>query len=301
MSSGGDSSKFTLLRAVNEYSKALLDSVRNAASQGSDPQKALENTKEAWKNKLAADLVDAYSGSTLRTKLGRAASHLDKVKSWACQAWPRSGGVIMVEARLVEGSKLLVGGSSGVLQAVFEVGLAWDYVFDLPYIPGSSLKGAMRSAALALLGSSYGDLIDSIFGSRNASGCLEVFDAYPIEVSDHLLEPDVITPHYYSGGVIIDSELEAQPVPVVHVSVAPGTVFRFIISHRCSRGILNQLSAALSSELKISASGSGSLAALLSAALLSGVGARTGKGYGVFMPLSYESGCSANTSFHERR
>ena len=57
--------------------------------------------------------------------------------------------VVDIEASLSEHSKLLVGASGGMLHAMFEVGLSWDYILDLPFIPASSVKGAIRSWLIA--------------------------------------------------------------------------------------------------------------------------------------------------------
>ncbi len=279
----------SILGLARDRALELLKVVAGAEGAQDPWVKARESLESVWKARggVAASMAAEYSGGALQSRLAAARRHLEAVHRWACRAWPNAGGVAVVDARLVEGSRLLVGGSSGVLQAVFEVGMAWDYVLDLPYIPGSSLKGAMRASAQALLGGDYKGLLDSVFGPETESkkkfaGCLEVFDAYPVEAPRGLLDVDVITPHYYKGGEVRSSELEVQPMPLVHVSVAPGTVFRFVVAHRCPDRVLQQLSQALRERLKINASGAGALAALLGAALLNGVGARTGKGYGVF-------------------
>ena len=284
----------TMLGIASERSLEMLKRVVERAEKAGDPwraaRKALDEALDE-RGRVAVEIQTAYSGQALLDRLKAARSHLEAVHRWVCRAWPNTGGVAAVKARLVEGSRLLVGGSTGVLQAVFEVGLAWDHVLDLPYIPGSSLKGAMRASAEALLGDEYKSVVEAVFGSRSSSGCIEVFDAYPVEAPGNLLDLDVVTPHYYKGGEVKESELEAQPVPVVHLSVAPGVAFHFIVAHRCPESVLRGLSTAFHNKLRIKASGPGAVAALLIVALFSGVGARTGKGYGVFRVEDFSFGC----------
>jgi Uncharacterized protein predicted to be involved in DNA repair (RAMP superfamily) len=55
-----------------------------------------------------------------------------------------------VDVRAVVSTKLLVGTASGFLKVITEVGMHWDPVLDLPYVPGSSIKGILRSNALEL-------------------------------------------------------------------------------------------------------------------------------------------------------
>ncbi len=230
-------------------------------------------------------------------------------------------GFGFVDARYRAASKLLIGASAGIFAAVFEVGLAWDMVFDLPYIPGSSLKGLVRSWSLRscaelanmerrrecaervfqLFGATVGRLAQGdeiqwfveVFGDVPTvarkeggwAGLVTFYDAYPVargtgSLGCGLLEPDVVTPHYYRGGEPVGDELEASPVPVPHLAVAPGTVFRLVVSldpggEEAARSLARLLGGSRSFSDGVSA-----LAWLLVNALREGVGARTGKGYG---------------------
>jgi len=300
---GSGAARKGVLEAALEYASRVLEAVARAGDSRDRTRDRRERSKDVYSSieeelrrvkeeraRLALELAKAYSGEAAGERLRLAERHLDSLRRWACRALPW-GGVFSVDARVVEGSRLLVGASSGVLQGVFEVGLAWDHVLDLPYIPGSSLKGAMRASAEAHLKDSHED----VFGGEGRAGCLTVFDAYPVGLpggrAGALLEPDVVTPHYYEGGVVRGSELEAKPVPVVHVSIAPGVVFRFVAVHQCSGEVLQRLSRALAGK-GINASGEAALAALMAAALFNGVGARTGKGYGILKPERVAFGCT---------
>ncbi|MEB3816361.1 MAG: type III-B CRISPR module RAMP protein Cmr6 [Desulfurococcales archaeon] len=240
-------------------------------------------------------------------------------------------GYCVVDATARLNSRLLVGASSGALAAVFDIGLSWDQVLGLPFIPGSSLKGLLRSWSiryclerygdsqarrgciedfLALTGlggealtreelREYGSLlgVEKVELKEASAGLLLVFDAYPVRGGAGsggcgLLEPDVLTPHYYRGGRPVQDEFEATPVPVVHLSVAKGSEFRFTLAvPRLEKGLRSRLAGLLGLNRE---AGEALIAfKLFSEAILEGVGARTGKGYGVFEITSLRASHSA--------
>lgn len=142
----------------------------------------------------------------------------------------------------------IVGSSEPELHIPFEVGLFWDPVFNVPFIPGTSIKGAVRSAFEELLAR---DLMSSnipekeikerveeevkrVFGAGGVSAGLVGFtDAYPVSAEERLLEPDVVTPHYPGKR----DELEAEPTPNVFVTIARGVTFRFYVFYVPRGGI----------------------------------------------------------------
>ena len=230
--------------------------------------------------------------------------------------------VISVDATLE--SKMLIGIGSGSLYNVFEVGLSWDYIYDLPYIPASAIKGAMRSWAIRKCVENNDDLQDrrrcfegvldlfgsclgvipsrdeniwfkdqEVFGEIPKSklafiGNLFVADSYPISrgkglTGYGLLEPDIMTPHYYNGGEVVRDEFEVSPNPLPYLSIAPGTRFRFIVgvrSRSANKDFIKDLSIRLFN--KEISSLSILVAMILAATLREGIGAKTAKGYGCF-------------------
>ncbi|MEM1509194.1 MAG: type III-B CRISPR module RAMP protein Cmr6 [Thermofilaceae archaeon] len=128
----------------------------------------------------------------------------------------------------IERGLVSAGGAFG--KVPFEVGLAFDPVFNVPYIPASSLKGAFRQA-LELKWDK--DMAELIFGGKNEAGLIGVTDAYPVQIKvedqrggvPRLFEPDVLTPHYPGKEV----EINVQPNPVVFATIAPGVVFEFYV------------------------------------------------------------------------
>jgi hypothetical protein len=86
-----------------------------------------------------------------------------------------------------------------------EIGLAWHPLFNAPYIPATTLKGALRAGARrGACGLPPADL----FGYVGQEGALIITDALP--ASSAAVEPDVITPHYKEPDVRED---RAEPTP----------------------------------------------------------------------------------------
>lgn len=108
-----------------------------------------------------------------------------------------------------------------------EIGLAWHPVLDLPYIPGSSIKGAARA---------YAEINNlpcaEIFGTTEESGDVVFFDAFPIDLSEKgggkisLITLDVLTPHYHRD---LMAEHSVAPTPLVFPVVAPNVKFTFLV------------------------------------------------------------------------
>ena len=141
-------------------------------------------------------------------------------------------------------SKGLVGISSGSFKTIFEVGLNIDPIIGLPYYPASSIKGLVRSAFEKHYSEEFRDeelesiekFLFGVEGSEETGiGILKFFDAYPIGCSKRVKNCSVytgavVTPHYYKGGEVVDTELDAMPIPVVHLAISPGLVYEFIIA-----------------------------------------------------------------------
>jgi CRISPR-associated protein Cmr6 len=121
-----------------------------------------------------------------------------------------------------------------------ETGLLLDRLTSVPYLPGSSIKGLLRSAAgLAISGEFPADVvsedqkkfwaanIDRIFGLQEGAGEMIFYDAFPNEWPE--LELDIMTPHYgdyyMKKGVIPGDWFNPTPIPFLTVKV--GTPFRF--------------------------------------------------------------------------
>jgi CRISPR-associated protein Cmr6 len=133
---------------------------------------------------------------------------------------------------------------------------------------------------------------------KAAAGLVFLSDAYLVEpVCDGsaiggLLVPDVLTSHYYRGGRVACEELTeggracdefaAAPVPVLHLSIPAGSVFRLVIGvDPSAKGSLDPLVRYLSGGRYSSTNPGLAMASILKAALEEeGLGGRTTKGYG---------------------
>ncbi|RLE64439.1 MAG: type III-B CRISPR module RAMP protein Cmr6 [Thermoprotei archaeon] len=177
---------------------------------------------------------------------------MEALKSFCKSVWN-------VEMRLVTRGIIGMGESFGLL--AFEVGLSFHPLFNVPYIPASSIKGAIRSACEEL---GYVNEAKKLFGDQRIAGIIGFTDAFPVKKEKYILYPDVTTPHYPN----VETELEVNPNPVVHLSIAPRTVFRFLvyakdhINQRLNYVLLTSMLYALSR----------------------GIGARTSNGYSLFEP-----------------
>jgi CRISPR-associated protein Cmr6 len=152
-----------------------------------------------------------------------------------------------------------------------EITIAWDPVLNLPYIPSSSLKGAVRAwLEVNNVRSIDGIDIDDIFGKTGKEGpiSLAIFtDAYPTACTNKLIEPDVISPHYKGEEI---AEVDVNPVPLVFPTIAPGTTMKFVLALRFT----------LDNKQLLDPHKAVNIAQQVAKALENGIGAKTSIGYG---------------------
>lgn len=156
-----------------------------------------------------------------------------------------------------------------------DVGFVWDRNLGVPYLPGSSVKGAVR--AWAVQWRDEGLDVDAlrILGDTESSGAGSVtFHAlYPCEPPR--LRVDVLNPHfseYYRRPDRVVPGDWLSPVPVFFLTVAQGTRFVTAIQPRPGRAEDGD---------------TGLVATWLREALsVLGAGAKTAIGYGLFRPSS---------------
>jgi CRISPR type III-B/RAMP module RAMP protein Cmr6 len=160
-------------------------------------------------------------------------------------------GLMVTGIEMISRSRLVVGLG---LPHPTETGFLLDRLTGSPYLPGSSIKGALRAAARW---TAEGELLagrepsehedarrfwlsdrDRIFGpaigdgSSQAQGSAVFFDAFP--AAWPRLEVDVLVPHYgawYGGGDEPPADCE-NPIPVAFLTVAARTPFRFYLGAR---------------------------------------------------------------------
>ena len=179
--------------------------------------------------------------------------------------------------------RTIVHGRNSPFKYLFELGTTIHPIFGIPYIPASSLKGALRS--YLELTKRYEECnvkaIDEIFGSSAEElahkSYIIVLDAYPklsTTSPSLLLEPEVITPIYADGtskAPLMVPEHLSRPNPVVFPTIARGLAFEFIFGLRgnvkkCKNIVLQWIQEVLRL----------------------GIGGKTTLGYGVLNVLNYE-------------
>ncbi len=166
----------------------------------------------------------------------------------------------------------------GGIQGEVCAGLSLDYVTGSPYLPGSSVKGALRAAfehegyIRELLQDDSADVLAlecNIFGHRReketgSAGCSQdVFlDAYPVQYDTNgLLDLENITPHHVSE----NWEL-SDPIPLTFLKIRPDVVFRFRFLLADSMGLVAEEKLALFRKILLDL----------------GIGAKTNVGFGRF-------------------
>ncbi|ADX84682.1 type III-B CRISPR module RAMP protein Cmr6 [Saccharolobus islandicus] len=131
----------------------------------------------------------------------------------------------IVDVEITTRTRALIGVSTSLGKLIFGSGISFDPYMNLPYIPASEIKGIVRSYIEGKLGEQEAE---EIFGNEEREGNVNFTDAYPTRSKDFLFVPDVITPHYNGK----KSEADAEPRPVIHLTIAPKVTFRFLIYYK---------------------------------------------------------------------
>ena len=166
--------------------------------------------------------------------------------------------------------KAISGLSEGLFHLIFEVGINYDEILDVPYIPGSTIKGILRSNLYELTG----DEGNEIFGDKEREGSVIVSDAYPI--GEKLFVGDIVNPHYYQGGKPVRTEYDVNPVPILHLAIRENVKFRFLIGVD-KRAKLGKIGEKLNVRNAVEL-----VSLLLLYSMKTGLGARSTKGYNFF-------------------
>jgi len=121
-----------------------------------------------------------------------------------------------------------------------ENGFAWHHTLGVPYLPGSAVKGVVRSWVQNWKACVSLDDIRRVFGPDDKEerdiyvGSVIFFDALP--VNPVKLEAEVMTPHYAPYYQQDSPEKPPgdwyDPVPIPFLTVAPGQTFLFGLAPR---------------------------------------------------------------------
>jgi CRISPR-associated protein Cmr6 len=204
--------------------------------------------------------------------------------------------------------KLTYRGSFGVSstfgQIPFEVGLHIHPYFNVPYIPASSIKGAIRNAYYYYLvnhenesNKKADEECNKLFGDSNFAGLVGFTDALPIQEGEngYILYPDIINPHYKDAR----NEMEVEPKPIIFLTVAPGTSFKFYMyvikereKEKGSKKEKREIEMGEKKDLALkpipNIENLGKLDLALLYGLSMGIGAKTALGYSQFVVVTYE-------------
>jgi len=197
----------------------------------------------------------------------------------------------------------------GFMDMITEYGLFWDPVLDLPYIPASELKGAVRSlvlkasalkakkegfqVSLDLFGKARGKVLSEnkdadeyevfskilennfVVGEREEhAGELVFTDAYPVQADNLPVELMVITPHYTSN---VKQEYEVKPTPLRYLGISRKTSLKFAVGvTKDGIDVLRDIA----SKLDLKVQPDQLLKSMINDALAIGIGRRTSKGMG---------------------
>ncbi len=124
-------------------------------------------------------------------------------------------------------------------QHPLENGFSWHHILGTPYLPGTSVKGGLRSWAREVRGTwdeekeeySSDIWIDQAFGEMEQVGEFILFDMIPLKKVE--LVAEIMTPHF--GKYYQDGEIPGDwhsPVPVSYLAVEKGQNWQLGIAPR---------------------------------------------------------------------
>jgi len=165
-----------------------------------------------------------------------------------------------------------------------ENGFTWHPILGTPYLPGSSIKGLVRSWAKEELGSGSDEILNCLLGSSKKTGTICFLDAIPTKPV--VLKADVMTPHYTGWGEKNPPGDWHSPTPIPFLVMAEKTSLLFGIIPRSTAndGDLDRVAKWLREALA-----------------QSGGGAKTAVGYGRFSHDEKETSEQHNRLDEEQR
>jgi len=207
----------TLINLINIYSRYLNKSEEILKLSARDNKEFSDKKRELLDdiiqkiNNQGGEIIDKYI-KPLICALSKSINRDNSIK-------------FKLEMEATTKSRLIINTAAGLGQTVFEVGLNIHPLFSIPYIPSSSIKGALRS----YIKRNYGSKKERIFGDKDRIGEIFIFDAYPIAFKNRLVEGEVTTSIYGADKDTIE-EHKASPNPVIYPCIAKDVRFKFIIA-----------------------------------------------------------------------
>jgi len=257
----------------------LIELIMSSGKQAGRGGKALSLKDELnqLNRTLMMELVNAYKCENVRDLLANVAKHMDYV----AKSLEELGYEVVFRGDMTLMSRLAIN-LRHPYTGPLEAGISWDPYWNLPYIPSSSLKGAIRAIA-----ENTRPHCTKAFGDTEESSTIVVLDSYPTYCpgGKSLLTLDIINPHYREVEGEI-SEVESSPTPLTMLTVSTGVAFRVIVlvarnrlTTRCNKAPKDYVY--VNKDCK-EACTTDDLKGILMQALMEGIGAKTALGYGAF-------------------
>ncbi|WP_291765807.1 type III-B CRISPR module RAMP protein Cmr6, partial [Caldivirga sp. UBA161] len=244
--------------------------------------KDLRNELNARNSEIMRELTEVYKCSNINDTLSKVSRHIDTV----AKALEGLGYVTLINTNVVLLTRLAIGFNNPYTEPL-EPAISWDPYWNLPYIPASSLKGAMRSVAH----NNKSQCLNA-FGAQDESSSIIILDAYPVYCPQgkSLLTLDILNPHYRETEGEV-SEVQSRPTPLPFLTISRGVGLKVVVmvarsrirerlKGKCSdKDISNYVYA--KANCKEACTGE-EFRKIIIEALQSGIGAKTALGYGIF-------------------
>lgn len=287
-----DASRWSFIRMAQNGDDFLQREIVNC-DRAANGRNANEENRE--KARVKAGILRCLRPCACRRLPGSLSSQKLLQNRQFVQALSRRPGLTAVVYGELQG-RLIVNLSDSLIQ---NAGICLDRNTGLPYIPGSAVKGVARHVALARLRNGEWSIEDFMkgFGSSEADfkaeGELEKFAGSVLEEERTLkggidflaaipiTEPTIVVdisnvhyPKYYQTGDVSDLK-EESPKPNTFPAVEKGVRYAFCIAANGMDGIDEDLFKKVRE-------------VLVEAITVSGIGAKTGAGYGWFKDVTKE-------------
>ena len=289
-----DGPRWSFIRVAENGEEILRREAETQERRSKGQNASPENREEPRENAEAIKLLLSCKCRTLSSSVEEMRkAHVDHLIDLVKKS---SMGHRVVFGRLE--SRLAINLSDSLIQ---NAGICLDRFFGVPYIPGSAVKGVCRHIALADLRSGKMSLEDfqDIFGTadtdfsekgelasfRNSKpgnallgdkkGCVDFLAAYPRSETKLVVDlTNVHYPDYYKSGNSDDLATE-KPLPNPFPVVESGAEFAFCIA-------INSMGGRIESDSRRNSLLDATAGLLRRAISESGLGAKTGAGYGWF-------------------
>ena len=242
-----------------------------------DKTPSLKDELNQLNRTLMRELVNAYRCDNIKDLLTSVDNHMNYV----VESLKKLGYEVVFKGDMALITRLAINLRHPYTEPL-EPGISWDPYWNLPYIPSSSLRGAIRAIA-----ENAKSPCVKAFGDTEESSTIVILDSYPIYCPSgkSLLTLDIINPHYREVEGEI-SEVESSPTPLTMLTVSTGVAFRVIVlvarsrlTTRCSKASGNYVYVGKNCE---EACTTNELRNIVIQALKEGIGAKTALGYGTF-------------------